>query len=57
MPAAALVIAWWLDRSRQQLIDSPELALANERQSAPRVLGGLRALLRSRRNPFFWWAA
>ena len=43
MPVAALGVAWWLDRSRQQGAAAPDLALAVERRSKCRLLGTLKA--------------
>jgi hypothetical protein len=45
MPVAALVIASFLDRSRQQKAYTAELALVSEHHIKPRILGTLRAAI------------
>lgn len=54
MPAAALVIAWWLDRPRQHGSRSPELALAGECQTPSRILGGLHSALARPPRSILW---
>jgi RsiW-degrading membrane proteinase PrsW (M82 family) len=45
MPAGALLIAWLLDRHRQQASQAPEFALASELSTTSRVSGILRSAM------------
>jgi hypothetical protein len=42
-PILALVLAWWLDRQRQQAAKGDEVILAAEQSASPRLVGTLRA--------------
>jgi hypothetical protein len=54
MPVAALVGAAWLDRNRQRVVATPDLALTIERHSRWRGLGTLRAALSRPPWSIFW---
>jgi len=54
MPAVALVVAWWLDRTRQQAARAPELALATERHSTSRIFGVLQSALARPPRSILW---
>jgi len=45
LPVVALIVAWWLDRQRQNTETIPELALAAETTISPPVVGTLRTAL------------
>jgi len=52
MPAVALALAWWLDRTRQRAVDT-DLRLAAESEASPRFVGTLRAAMHQPpRSPF-----
>ncbi len=54
MPAIALLIAWLLDRHRQQASQAPDFALATELSSTSRVSGILRSALSRPPRSILW---